>query len=86
MLAGLALCEMSTQCPRSVFQGLSGVARGGQQRFATQTLRVHLLGIGETLLRNPGGCVVALAGLLDKQVDLCRIASSGPKDLARPPR
>ena len=42
MLAGLAFCEMLSQCPRSAFQG---VTREGQQQFATQTLRVHLLGI-----------------------------------------
>ena len=45
MLAGLAFCEMLLQYPQSAFQGLSGVDRGGQQQFATQTLHVHLLGI-----------------------------------------
>ena len=45
VLAGLAFCEMPKQYPRSDFQGLLGVTRGGQQQFATQTLRVHLLGI-----------------------------------------
>ena len=39
MLAGLAFCEMLSQYPRSAFQGLCGVTRGGQQQFATQTLR-----------------------------------------------
>ena len=47
---------MSRQYPRSAFQGLCGVTRGGQRQFATQTLRVHLLGIdvggqGEELTR-----------------------------------
>ena len=37
-----------SQYPQSAFQGLSGVAGGGQQQFATQTLRVHLLGIEMT--------------------------------------
>ena len=32
VLAGLAFCKMPTQCPRSVFQGFSGVARGCQQQ------------------------------------------------------
>ena len=45
VLAGWAFCEMLSQCPQSAFQGFSGVARGGQQQFATQTLRVHLLGV-----------------------------------------
>ena len=43
VLAGLAFCEMLSQYAQSAFQGLSGV--GGQQQFATQTLRVHLVGI-----------------------------------------
>ena len=43
MLAGLAFGEM--QCPEAPFQGLAGVAGGGQQQLATQTLRVHLLGV-----------------------------------------
>ena len=35
------------RCCHSTYslQGFSGVVRGGQQQFATQTLRVHLLGI-----------------------------------------
>ena len=45
MLAGLAFCEMLSQYPRSAFPGLARVTRGGQQQFATQTLRVHLLGL-----------------------------------------
>ena len=45
VLAGLAFCEMLSQYPQSAFQRLSGVAGGGQQQFATQTFRVHLLGI-----------------------------------------
>ena len=38
--------------PGLLFRGSAGVTRGGQQQFATQTLRVHLLGID--LLRTPG--------------------------------
>ena len=45
VLAGLVFCEMLSQCPQSAFQGSPRVAGGGQQQFATQTLRVHLLGI-----------------------------------------
>ena len=45
VLPGLGCCEMLSQYPRSTFQGLCGVTRGGQQQFATQTLRVRLLGI-----------------------------------------
>ena len=45
VLAGLAFCEMVSQYSRSVFQGLCGGHQRGQQQFATQTLRVHLLGI-----------------------------------------
>ena len=30
-----------------LFRGSAGVATGGQQQFATQTLRVHLLGIDQ---------------------------------------
>ena len=46
MLAALAFCEMMSQHPEAPFQGLSGVVGGGgQQQFATQTLRVHLLGV-----------------------------------------
>ena len=42
------ICEqtgVSYQYPRSDFQGLCGGHGGGQQQCATQTLRVHLLGI-----------------------------------------
>ena len=45
MLAGLAFCEMRSQYPQRVFQGFSEGLRGGHQQFATQTLRVHLLGL-----------------------------------------
>ena len=45
MLAGLAFGEMLSQYPQSALQGLSGVTRGGQQQFATQTTCVHLLGL-----------------------------------------
>ena len=45
MLAGLAFFEMLSQYPQSAFRGSAGVTRGSQQQFATQTLRVHLLGI-----------------------------------------
>ena len=44
MLAGLAFCEMLSQYPQSAFQG-SGSPGGVQQQFATQNLRVHLLGL-----------------------------------------
>ena len=47
-LAELACFEMLSQSPRSALQG-SAV---GQQQFATQTLRVHLLGIEESPSRN----------------------------------
>ena len=36
MLAGLVFCS-----------GFSEGRRGGQQQFATQTLRIHLLGLGQ---------------------------------------
>ena len=45
MLAGLVFCEMLSQYPQTAFQGSPRVAGGGQQQFATQTLRVHLLGL-----------------------------------------
>ena len=45
MLAGLVVCEMLSQYPQSASQGSPRVAGGGQQEFATQTLRVHLLGL-----------------------------------------
>ena len=37
--------EILSQYPQSAFQGFSGGCQGGQQQFATQTLRVSLLGI-----------------------------------------
>ena len=40
---------MLSQYPRSAFQGFCGGHREGQQQFATQTLRVHLLGIDLSL-------------------------------------
>ena len=45
MFAGLAFCETPSQYLRSAFPGLSGGPQRGQQQSATQTLRVHLLGI-----------------------------------------
>ena len=45
MPAGLAFDEMLSQYPRSAFQGFCRDHQRGQQQFATQTLRVHLLGI-----------------------------------------
>ena len=45
MLAGLVFREMLCQYPQSAFQGSPRVAGGDQQQFATQTLRVHLLGL-----------------------------------------
>ena len=45
MLAGLALCEMPSQDLQSAFRDFRGGPRRGQQQSATQTLRVHLLGI-----------------------------------------
>ena len=48
MLAGLAICERPSQYLQSAFQGLSGGSQRGQQQSATQTLRVHLLGIDIT--------------------------------------
>ena len=44
VLAGLAFCELPSQY-RLLFRGSAGVTRVGQQQFATQTLRVHLLGL-----------------------------------------
>ena len=43
MLAGLVFCEMLSQYPQAAFQGSPRVAGGVS--FATQTLRVHLLGL-----------------------------------------
>ena len=48
LLAGRAYCEMLSQYPLSALQEFSGVAKGGQQQFATQPLRVHMLGTAET--------------------------------------
>ena len=51
--AGLAFCEMLSQYPRSDFQCVSaGVTREGQRQFATQILRVHLLGIEKGCLQH----------------------------------
>ena len=44
VLAGLAFCEMLSKHSESALRGFKG-RRGVQQQFATQTLRVHLLGI-----------------------------------------
>ena len=52
MFAVLVFCEMLSQYPQSAFQGLSGVTKGGQQHFAAQALRIHLLGIEERTLRS----------------------------------
>ena len=49
MLAGLAFCEMPSQYLEPAFQGRSGGPQRGQQQFANQTLRVHLLGREKTL-------------------------------------
>ena len=56
MLAGLVFCEMLSQYPQSAFQGSLRVAGGGggQQQFATQTIRVHLLGLEKTLACRTG--------------------------------
>ena len=45
MLAGLAFCEMLSQYPQSAFHGVLRAPLGGLEQFATQTLRVHLLGL-----------------------------------------
>ena len=45
MLARLVFREMPSQYPQPAFQGSPRVAGVGQQQFATQTLRVHLLGL-----------------------------------------
>ena len=51
MLAGLAFCEMLSQVPTFCYSGvLRGSPEGGQQQFATQVLRVHLLGIDNRAL------------------------------------
>ena len=44
---------MLSQYPQSAFQGFSGVARGGQQQFAAQTLRVHLLSVNNIPVITP---------------------------------
>ena len=36
--------------PQAAFQTLSGGCRGGQHQFATQTLRIHLIGIDQGLI------------------------------------
>ena len=53
MLAGLAFCEMQTQRPEAPFQGLLGVAGGESAAVATQTLRVHLLGVDRLSFPTP---------------------------------
>ena len=50
--ARISFCEMLSQYPRAAFRGFCGGHRQGQQQFATQTLRVHLLGI-EKSMTNP---------------------------------
>ena len=45
VLAGLAFCEMLSQYPQSAFKHSLASPGGGQQQFAAQTLRVHLLGL-----------------------------------------
>ena len=53
VLTGLAFCEMPSQYLQSAFWGLSGGGpQRGQQQSATQTLRVHLLGIESGTFRN----------------------------------
>ena len=43
---------MLSEYPQSVFQVFFGVAKGGQQQLATQTLRVHLPSV-ENCIRGP---------------------------------
>ena len=58
VLAAWAFCEMLSQYPQSASQGCSGgVAGKGQQEFATQTLRVHLLGIDYSLKKGALGTI-----------------------------
>ena len=45
VLAGLAFLEMLSQYPQSAFYGVLRGSPEGQQQFATQTLRVLLLGL-----------------------------------------
>ena len=80
---------MLSQYPQSA-QGLWRVTRGGQQQFATQTLRVHLLGIdpcdgrlqaiaipfAQVFHEKSGGTAVWLAG--NWQVRLIVLSTSGP--------
>ena len=47
-------CEMLSHYPQSAYQGFPLVAGGCQQQFATQTLRVHLLGIDPEFITNFG--------------------------------
>ena len=54
VLARIAFCEMLSQYPWSALRGCAEVTKGGQQQFATQTLRVHLLGI--EIIRALGSC------------------------------
>ena len=44
-------CCRTTHC--LLLRGFPGVARGGQQQFATQTLRVHLLGLQDSFGNGP---------------------------------
>ena len=47
---------MLSQYPQSAFLRFSAGCRGGgKQQFATQTLRVHLLGIDSMIVRNQNG-------------------------------
>ena len=50
VLAGLPFCEMLSHYPQSTFQGVLWGLPGGQQQSATQTLRVHLLGLESSLI------------------------------------
>ena len=67
MLAGLAFCEMKSQYPQSAFQGLSGVPRAGQRQFATQTLRVQLLGVIIDFCRSIAAQLPAPRGLSQRK-------------------
>ena len=49
MPAGVAFCETPSQYLQSACQGLLGGPQRGQQQSATQTLRVHLLGIDDIM-------------------------------------
>ena len=64
MRAGLAFCEMLSLYQQSVFRGSLGGRRGGQQQFATQTIRVHLLGLEKVTLVNSvqARCIAKTSG------------------------